>query len=154
MPPPGAGAAAPAGAPAGAPRRAAGARPGAALRAATNSLYSSSPAVNGRAAAVPSHRSQSSVAGTGVGGGVFVIPCGQLGRLIERVDLGDVADLARPDDLARDARRVVRVPLVAHLRRDLVLLRRLPEQARLRGDPRQRLLDVDALAALHAPQRA
>ena len=51
----------------------------AALRAATKSWYSLSPAVNGRNAAVPSQRSQSSVDGIGVGGGVFGMPCGQLG---------------------------------------------------------------------------
>ena len=67
-----------------------------------------------------------------------------------RVDLLHLADFARPDDLGRDTRRLVGVPLVAHLRGHLVLLRGLGEQAGLRRDPRERLLHVDALAALHA----
>src|SRR5262245_58818001 len=40
------------------------------------------------------------------------------------VYLADFADLARPDDLAGHARRVVRIALVAHLRCDLVLFGR------------------------------
>ena len=48
---------------------------------------------------------------------------------------------------------LVREPLVAHLRGDLVLHRRLLQQPRLPRRPGQRLLDVDVLAALHAGQR-
>ena len=76
----------------------------------------------GRNAAPPSHTSQLSVSGTGVGGGILVIPCGQLGRASPGVDFLDFADFAGPEDLAGDAGGVMRVALVAHLGGDLVFL--------------------------------
>src|SRR5262245_27768220 len=41
------------------------------------------------------------------------------------VDFPYFADLARPEDFASDARRIMRITLIAHLRGDFVLLRRL-----------------------------
>src|SRR5262247_351010 len=46
------------------------------------------------------------------------------------VDLAHFADLARPEDFAGDARGVVRIALIAHLRGDFVLLSRLRQQPR------------------------
>ena len=53
------------------------------------------------------------------------MPCGQLGRPVQAWTSLHLADLARPEDLAGHARRIVRITLIAHLRRDLVLLRGL-----------------------------
>src|SRR5262245_27545986 len=41
------------------------------------------------------------------------------------VDFPYFADLARPEDFASDARRIMRITLIAHLRGDFVLLHRL-----------------------------
>src|SRR5262245_56219853 len=46
------------------------------------------------------------------------------------VDFAHFADLARPEDFAGDARRVVRITLIAHLRGDLILCGRLCQQPR------------------------
>ena len=51
--------------------------------------------------APPSQRSQSSVSGTFSGGGQRRHPLRPAGAAAKRVDFGDVADLARPDDLGR-----------------------------------------------------
>src|SRR5205807_10577522 len=49
-------------------------------------------------------------------------------------------------------RRIMRVTLIPHLGGYLILLRRMRQQARFPGPPRQRFLHVDVLPALHAPQ--
>src|SRR5262249_36814316 len=69
------------------------------------------------------------------------------------VDFPYFADLARPEDFAGDPRPIVRITLIAHLRGDFVPLRRLRQQPRLPRRAGQRLLDVNALAHLHASQR-
>src|SRR5262249_49505867 len=65
------------------------------------------------------------------------------------VDLGDAAEDAGADDLDGTAQAVRRRALVAHLRADLLLGRRLAHLARLGDRVRQRLLAVDVLAQLH-----
>src|SRR4051812_6685391 len=70
------------------------------------------------------------------------------------VDLADVADRAGPDVLDRGSRVVPRVPLVAHLRRQLRhALRLAGELARLGNRPAQWLLHVDVLAEVHRRER-
>ena len=112
------------------------------------------PDVYGRGCAAPSHRSQSSVSGTRRRRrnlGEALRPDRPVGP---GVDFGDVADLAGPDHLRALAGAFVRVALVAHLRRDLILGGRLGEHARFPDGARQRLLHVDVLAALHAAHGA
>ena len=67
------------------------------------------------------------------------------------VHFGHVADLARPDHFGGLARAFVRVALVAHLRGDLVFVRRLHQLPRFPHRARERFLHVNMLAALHAP---
>src|ERR1019366_9543647 len=66
------------------------------------------------------------------------------------MDLFNLADLSRPEDLAGDARGIVRVALVAHLGGDFVFFGRRREEAGLPREAGQRLLHVHVLAMLHA----
>ncbi len=60
-------------------------------------------------------------------------------------------DFAGPDHFAELTRADVRMPLVAHLRGDLVLARHLGEHARFPNGARHRLLHVDVQSALDGP---
>src|ERR1035438_9468745 len=67
--------------------------------------------------------------------------------------LRDIAEIALPDDLAGDGRRDGGVSLIAHLGGDLVLLRRLGQEARLPYRLSEGFLTIDRDASLHGPQR-
>ena len=69
------------------------------------------------------------------------------------VRLGDLADDPAPHELAEAAITLAAMPLVAHLRRHLVLVRQLAEAAGLGNIVAERLLAIDALAQLHGDQR-
>ena len=63
-----------------------------------------------------------------------------------------IANRAGPDDLRRHADTLMRVALVAHLRRDLVFGGGIEQQACFPRRAGKRLFDVDVLAALHGVQ--
>ena len=67
--------------------------------------------------------------------------------------LGDLADDSAPHELAQASITVVAMPLVAHLRGDLVLVRHFAELAGLGDVVAERFLAVDALAQLHGDHR-
>src|SRR5207245_1097593 len=69
------------------------------------------------------------------------------------VRFGHVADRAGPDVLAQPAVALARVPLVAHRRVNLVLLRFRRERAGLVDAPRERLLAEHALAQADGADR-
>ena len=85
-------------------------------------------------------------------GAVACRPVGCVPGVVEMCASSNIADRAGPDDLRGHAIAFVGEALVAHLGGNLVLHRRLLEQARLPRSARQRLLAVDVLAALHAMQ--
>src|SRR5271165_5490309 len=64
------------------------------------------------------------------------------------VNLADRSDCSVPNPLAKHPYAVARMPLVAHLGDDFALSRRFGEQPGLIDTVRQRLLDIDMLAAL------
>jgi len=65
---------------------------------------------------------------------------------------GYIANLARPDNLASGPMPLVRVALVSHLSGNFVLEGRFGQQAGFPRSPRQWFLNVDVLAAFHAPE--
>src|ERR1035438_10330888 len=65
-----------------------------------------------------------------------------------RMHLRDIANLARPDNLASRPMPLVRVALVSHLGRDLVLHCGFGQKARFPRSPSQWFLDIDVLTAL------
>ncbi len=67
------------------------------------------------------------------------------------VHFGDVADLAGPDHFGALPRTFVRIALIAHLRGDLIFVRRLHQLPRFPHRARERFLHINVLAALHAP---
>ena len=67
--------------------------------------------------------------------------------------LAHLADRAGIEPLLHQAQALFRVALVAHLRHDLVLARRLGQRPGLADGARQRLLHVDVLAELHRGHR-
>ena len=77
------------------------------------------------------------------------MPCGHTGRFVQACTSRTWPMAPAPDPLADQARAVAGVALVAHLRRHLVLARRLGQHARLVTRVRQRLLHVHVLAGLH-----
>ena len=70
-----------------------------------------------------------------------------------RVDLGHVADRPIVQPLLQQAHRLEGLPLVAHLRHDLVAARSLGDGPRLEHGVRQRLLAVHVLAGLQGGHR-
>ena len=115
--------------------------------------------MDGRNATGPSHRSQSSVFGhrrrvLRPGPDLEVGPRIAAHRAVgPRVDLGHVADRAGVEPLLQQPHRLVGLALVAHLRDDLVLARRLGDGARLVHGVGQRLLAVHVLAGPHHGHR-
>jgi hypothetical protein len=70
------------------------------------------------------------------------------------MNFGDLADVSVPDHLGTLARAFVRVTLITHLRGDVVLGRRRAQLTGFPDGPDQRLLHVDVLVPLHAPDRS
>ena len=66
--------------------------------------------------------------------------------------LADLADIARPENLARRLQRLVVEALVAHLSRHLIFGRGFGQQVRFVRGARERLLAVHVLAVLHREQ--
>lgn len=67
------------------------------------------------------------------------------------VDFSHVADLTGPNHFGGLAGALIRVALIAHLGGDFVLVGRFAEHARFPDGAGEGFLDVDMLAALHAP---
>ena len=107
----------------------------------------------GRGIVPPCQTSQSSVAGTGASLGTTSGFCGQYlpGTIGPRVHFRHVADVAVPDDFAALAGARVGVSLIAHLRGHAEPGRGLLQLLRLPNGPRQRLLTIDVLPAIHGP---
>ena len=108
---------------------------------------------NGRIGAGPIHRSQSRPSGTACSSVGRGMPCGQIGRLVQQCTSRTCADGAGLEPLLHQAQALFGVALVAHLRDDLVLPRRLGQRPGLADGARQRLLHVDVLAQLHRGHR-
>ena len=77
------------------------------------------------------------------------MPCGQIGRLVQTMDLLDRSQNARSDELDALAEAGLGGPLVAHLGAELLLGGERPHEACFLDRPGQRLLAEAVLAHAH-----